>query len=84
MKHYVYLSVLFTLGKDHDSEFSDVHLSYVNCQWQNDNNEVCDLDVLVLKDRCAKAFDGDIESREIVYGTLCRYLLQSFNPSIIS
>lgn len=84
MKHYVFRGVLFTLGKDYHSEVTGLHLMYVNCQWQNNNNEVCDVDILVLKDYIPKAFDGDLEAREFVYGSLANYLLLSFNPSIIS
>ena len=84
MKHFVYRQVLFTIGKDYDGNTDTLKLNYVNCQWQNRNNEVCDVDILVSPDEFAKALEGDNFMRDLIFASYAYYLMYMFNPSVIS
>lgn len=84
MKHFVYRQVLFTIGKDYGSEIDTFKLNYVNCQWQNYNKEVCEVDILVSPDEFRQALEGDNAMREFIFTTFTFHLMNSFNPSIIS
>ena len=84
MKHYVFNQVLFTLGKEYDSDTENLHLNYVNCQWQNYDKEVCEVDILVSPDEFDDALEGSHVMREFIFSTFAFHLMAVFNPSIIS
>lgn len=84
MKHFVHRKVLFTIGKDYDGNTETLKMNYVNCQWQNAQNEVCEVDILVYYDEVEKALEGDYMTRENIFTNFAHYLMLSFNPSIIS
>lgn len=84
MKHFVYRQVLFTIGKDYTSKIDTLKLIYVNCQWQNYCNEVCEIDILVSPDEFAEALKGDNQMREFIFTTFTFHLMNSFKPSVIS
>lgn len=84
MKHFVYREVLFTIGKDYKSDIETLKLIYVNCQWQNYQKEVCDVDILVAPDEFIAALDGDAAMREFIFTIYVRHLMNLFNPAVIS
>lgn len=84
MTHFVYRQVLFTVGKIYDGNTDTLKLNYVNCQWQNYNNEVCEVEILLEPDIIAMALEGDTHAREQFFGTFAHYLMLSFNPAVIS
>lgn len=84
MKHFVYRQVLFTIGRNYDGSTETLKLNYVNCQWQNYNNDVCDVEILVDPETIAKALEGDTDARENFFGNFAHYLMLSFNPGVIS
>lgn len=84
MAHYVYHQVLFTLGKEYQAHTENLKLNYVNCQWQNYQKEVCEVEILVAPGEIARAFDGDTTARDFIFMNFTYYLMNSFNPSVIS
>lgn len=84
MKHYVFRGVLFTMGKDYDGNTNNLKLKYVNCQWQNYKNEVCEVDILVAPDEYEEALEGNNFMRDFIFTTYMHHLMNLFNPSIIS
>lgn len=84
MKHFVYNQVLFTIGKDFESNVETLKLNYVNCQWQNYNKEVCEVDILASPDEFLRALEGDDRMREFIFTTFTFRLMNSFNPAVIS
>ena len=84
MKHYVFKQVLFTLGKEYDSNTENLRLVYVNCQWQNYNRDICDVDILVSPDEYTKALEGNNIMREFIFMTYTFHLMNMFNPAVIS
>ena len=84
MKHFVYRQVLFTLGREYEAHTENLRLNYVNCQWQNYNKEVCEVEILVDPLTIEEALEGDTHKRENVFMNFSFYLMNSFNPSIIS
>lgn len=84
MKHFVHRKVLFTIGKDYSGNTETLKMNYVNCQWQNAQNEVCYVDILVYYDEVEKALEGDYTTRENIFTNFAHYLMLSFNPAVIS
>lgn len=84
MEHFVYKQVLFTIGKDYNGNTDKIKLNYVNCQWQNFNKEVCEVDILVSPDEFFKALEGDNAMRDFIFMTYTYHLMNLFNPAIIS
>lgn len=84
MKHFVHRQVFFTIGKDYDGNTETLKMNYVNCQWQNTNNEVCDVDILVYADEVEKALEGDYTTRDNFFINFAHYLMLSYHPNVIS
>lgn len=84
MKHFVFRQVLFTIGKDCETEIETLKLNYVNCQWQNYNKEVCEVDILVSPDEFLRALEGDDSMREFIFMTFSFHLMNLYNPAVIS
>lgn len=82
MKHFVFRTVLFTVGKDYEGNNETLKMKYVNCQWENTMHDICEVEILCFFDEIDRALQGDTEAREQIFINYAHYLILSFNPSI--